>query len=127
MPPTRYVVNFFAPPGLMPAAALLGVFGLGVLAGFVYGHEPAAPVTVLQLQSTAPAPHDEIRGTVVSAGPDFLEVSTGEGVRRVAIDDATPLEELTPIREVPSGLANVGGNRTESGFVLTGVVFLGER
>jgi len=112
------------------AAGLLGVFGLGVLAGFVYRHEPAAAVTVVELQPAAAPPVEEIRGTVLAAGPDFLEVSTAEGVRRVSLTGTTPIEELTPVREaleVPAGTANIGGNRTDSGFVLTGVVFLGER
>lgn len=111
----------------MLGGALLGVFVLGALMGFVYGHEPTAPVTTLRLQASGESSHEELRGTVLAAGPDFLEVSTAEGVRRVTISRTTPLEELAPAREVPTGQANVGGNRTDSGFVLTGVVFLGER
>ncbi|MCC6238215.1 MAG: hypothetical protein IT299_11695 [Dehalococcoidia bacterium] len=112
---------------LVLGVGVLGVFALGVLAGFVYGHEPAAAVTVLELQPAAGTPAEEVRGTVLVAGPDFLEVSTTEGVRRVSFTSATPVEELTPAREASAGAANIGGNHTESGFVLTGIVFLGEQ
>lgn len=113
---------------LVLAVGLLTVFALGLFAGFVYGHEPAAVVTALHLEAAAQTPADEIRGTVLGVGPDFLEVSTTDGIRRVSITGGTPIEELIATREVPAGAkANVGGNRTESGFVLTGVVHLGER
>ncbi len=55
-------------------------------------------------------------------------MSTSEGARRLSVSRDTPVEELVPAREVLAGAeANIGGNRTESGFVLTGIVILGQR
>lgn len=106
-------------------AAVLSVFAVGVLGGFIYAHEPAAPVTSTTLQAAPVAAERDLRGAVTAVGSDFIEVATANGVTRLTRTADTPVEALVPVREVPTGAGgNLGGNRTESGFVLTGVVFV---
>ena len=106
-------------------ATVLSVFAAGALGGYIYAHEPVPPVTSTTLQAAATAPERELRGALTAVGSDFIEIATPSGVTRLTRTADTPVEALFPIREVPTGAGgNLGGNRTESGFVLTGVVFV---
>jgi hypothetical protein len=104
----------------------LVTFAVGALAGYVYAHEPAAAELQARLTSSAPAPASSARGTLSTVAPDFIEVSTAAGPQRYRIERGTPVEELGPLTgAIPEGApVNVGGHRTESGFVITGVVVL---
>lgn len=111
---------------LVAIAVLLVIFVLGTLAGFVYAHEPSAPELRTRLVPAASTPDSLLRGTLSSIGPDFIEVSTAAGPQRLRFASGTPVEELAPLNgAIPEGApVNVGGHRTESGFVITGVVVL---
>jgi hypothetical protein len=111
---------------LLPLGLLIATFGAGVAAGFVYAHEPA-PTEVRAVLEVPPAtPTTEVRGTLSSAGSDFLEITTSGGAVRL-VSPGVPVEDLVPlVGEVPAGVAaNLGGNVTENGYVLTGVVLVG--
>lgn len=113
---------------LLPMASLAVAFALGIAGGFVYGHEPGPREFRTALESAPGVPDSSIRGTLSAVGPDFLEVTTAVGARRFTREPATPIEELTPLDgPLPAGArVNIGGNRTESGFVITGVVVVGD-
>lgn len=108
------------------ASALLVVFMLGTLAGFVYAHEPSAPESRLRLVAPASSTEAVVRGTISTVAPDLIEVSTAAGPERLRFASGTPVEDLAPLAgEIPEGApVNVGGHRTESGFVITGIVVL---
>lgn len=107
-----------------PVLALLASFALGLSGGFVYAHEPAPPEVRAVLTREPAPPETLVRGTLSAIGPDFLEIATPEGVRRLSLPPGVGVEELIPLggSVAPGSTVNVGGNRTESGFVITGVV-----
>ena len=110
----------------MPLLVLLAAFGLGVAGGFLYTHEPAPPELRTRLTAGRAEAESSVRGTLTSIGADHIEVTTAEGARRLSLAASVPIEELTPLTgAVAEGAAvNLGGNRTESGFVITGVVVI---
>ena len=111
---------------LLIGAVLLVIFSIGALTGYVYAHEPSPPELRTTLVPPAPVPDSTLRGTLVTVVPDSIEVSTAAGSQRLGVTSALPLEELVPLTgTIPEGApVNVGGHRTESGFVLTGVIVL---
>jgi hypothetical protein len=102
------------------------MFAAGLLAGFVYAHEPSAPELRMRLEPAAAAADPFIRGTLVSASSAAIEISTASGTQRFDLAPGAPVEELAPLTgPLPDGApANAGGHRTENGFVITGVVVL---
>ena len=112
--------------GLLIGSVLLVIFAVGTLAGYVYAHEPTSPELQARLEPPEPVPDSTLRGTLQTVTPDFIEVSTAGGARRLGVTSAVPVEELTPLTgTLPEDApVNVGGHRTESGFVITGVVVL---
>ncbi len=111
-------------PRLAPLFALLVAFAVGLAGGFVYSHESATPEVSVILTSEPASAEAVLRGTISSVGPDFVEIATSEGVRRLSGPPGAGVEDLVPFNgPVTAGSAvNVGGNRTDSGFVITGVV-----
>ena len=111
---------------LLIIALLLVIFSIGALAGYVYTHEPSPPELRTTLVPPAPVPDSTLGGTLVTVAPDSIEMSTATGSQRLAVTSALALEELVPLTgTIPEGApVNVGGHRTESGFVITGVVVL---
>ncbi len=100
--------------------------GAGAVAGFVYAHEPQPDRVTVRIDTAPPRQAEQfIRGTIASASPDAIEVTTMLGVEPVPLPAGTPIEELmaVPGDEIAPGLrVNLGGNQTQRGFVLTGVV-----
>lgn len=116
-----------ARPQVVFLVGLIAVFGLGMVAGFVYAHEPVPAVIQLELLPSEGGREAEVRGSVSAVAADYIDVATAEGARRISMPPGTPIEALLPTLEVPLGArAVIGGNRTESGFVLTGIVVVGE-
>ena len=111
---------------LLIGGVLLVLFVVGALSGYVYAHEPVAPELRTRLEPPAATPDTMLRGALATATTDFIEVSTAAGPQRLRVTPAVPVEELAPLTTaIPEGApVNVGGHRTESGFVLTGVVVL---
>lgn len=122
-------VSSRARQALAPVLALLASFALGLGGGFVYAHEPAAPEVRAVLTREPASPEAVVRGTLSAIGSDFLEIATSEGLRRLSVPAGVRVEDLIPLDgTVAAGSAvNVGGNRTDSGFVITGVVVVSER
>lgn len=108
-------------------AAILGAFAFGIAGGFVYAHDPQPPEFRTSLSSAPPPADTAVRGTLSAVAPGYIEVTNADGARRLEFGPAVPVEELIPLEGgIPDRApVNVGGNRTESGFVLTGVVVLG--
>jgi hypothetical protein len=111
---------------LFVGCLLIMTFSAGAVAGYVYAHEPSAPELRARLVPPAAVPDPVLRGTLVSVAPDFIEVSSADGPQRLGVTPALPVEELASLTgTIPDGApVNVGGHRTESGFVITGVVVL---
>ena len=100
--------------------------GAGAGAGFVYAHEPQPDRVTVRIDTARPSRAEQfIRGTIASASTDSIEVTTILGVEPVPLPAGTPIEELIPVPgdEIAPGLrVNLGGNQTQRGFMLTGVV-----
>jgi hypothetical protein len=96
------------------------------LGGFLFTRAPAPPEVRADVVSPSATPARTLRGTLAAVGDSSIEVTTPEGTRRLIIDARVPIDELAPLSgAIPTGVAaNVGGNRTENGFVITGVVIL---
>jgi hypothetical protein len=112
--------------GVLVLAVALVMLAVGTLAGYVYAHEPSAPELRTRLTSIEAAPPSSTRGTLATVASDFIEVSTSAGLQRYPLAPGALVEDLAPLAgAVPEGApVNVGGHRTESGFVITGVVVL---
>ncbi len=101
------------------------VFALSSLGGFVYGHEPERDLIDVRVTSAgAPAATEQIEsGTVIAVDGSTVRLDSG------ASFDAPPVAEAlvrTTGEQLPVGtLVNVGGDVTEAGLVLTGVVAIG--
>lgn len=100
--------------------------GAGAAAGFVYAHEPQPDRVSVRIDTARPARAEQfIRGTIASASPDSIDVTTILGVEPAPLPAGTPIEDLiaVPGDQIAPGLrVNLGGNQTQRGFVLTGVV-----
>ena len=113
---------------VIAVALLLAVLplGAGAVADFVSTHEPQPDRVIVRIDTARPRPAEQfIRGTIASASPDSIDVATILGVEPVPLSRGTPIEELAPVPgdEIAPGLrVNLGGNQTQRGFVLSGVV-----
>ena len=111
---------------LLIGGVVLVIFVASSLAGYVYAHEPRAPELRAELEPPRAGSDTTLRGTLSTVTADFIEVSTVGGAERLSVTSAVSVEELAPLTTAISEGApvNVGGHRTEGGFVLTGVVVL---
>lgn len=110
---------------LLPAAFVLGVFGITAVAGYVYSHEPSRDTLLVEYQGTPEPQPTYLLGAVevVEGGSLTLATASG-GHREVAVPPETPVEDLERVEVIPDAGAtvNVGVDDTEFGLVLTGVV-----
>lgn len=111
---------------LLILAVAIVTFAVGTLAGYVYAHEPQAADLQTRFATRETPPQSITRGTLSIVAPGFIEVLNSAGAERYRIERDAPIEELTPFSgTIPDGApVNVGGHRTESGFVITGVVLV---
>ena len=118
-----------AQAGTLAVAAIIlgGAFGLALLAGFVYSHEPQPERVDIRVDSSRPPDAEQVLpGTVTRTTADSIEVTTILGAETVALEglvaeDLVPLDEDSPTVGAP---ANIGGTRTQTGYVLSGVVII---
>jgi hypothetical protein len=114
--------------GPLLAALLLAVAFLGgAVAGFAVRHEPRPEVVGVRLEAGPEPAETIIRGTLSAVTPTEIELTDEGGPRRLELPAGTPIEELSALGSAavtPGAPANLGGTRTETGFVLGGVVLM---
>lgn len=109
------------------AIVLVVVFAGGLVAGFVYAHEPEPDVLVLTIDREPPPAEGAtvVSGEVVSSDGARITLRTAGGLLELELAAGLPLEELTRAGLAgldPGEAVNIGGERTNFGLVLTGVV-----
>lgn len=117
-------------PGAQSALVLLLLIalalGAGFAGGFVYAHDPRPDGIEVRIGASGRAAAESfIAGTLTSVDGARLELRTEGGSATIDLPPETPLEELLPAtaEEMAIGSpANLGGNLTGEGPVLTGVV-----
>jgi hypothetical protein len=107
---------------------LLGIaFALSLAGGFVYAHEPQPEQVDIRVDSSrAPDGERILPGTITATANGTVEVTTVLGAETVPLDRLVT-EDLLPLEEAPAELgapANVGGTRSDAGYVLSGVVII---
>ena len=104
---------------LLAAALIGGVFLAGLLAGYVYSHEPRRDTLVLRVEPPARDPAAPRYRGGVAIDAQTVEVESAP----VTLPAGLPLEDLERVDAHASGTpVNVGVDRTEFGQVLTGIV-----
>lgn len=110
------------------AISLLAVFGISFGIGYVYQYDPQRDLIELVIDRSAELPHDSnlISGTVREVSATAVTVETESGILQIPLADIT-LEALLPLEDpatVAIGTtANLGGERTSTERVITGLVF----
>ena len=112
---------------LIGVASGLAIFALALAGGFLVGHAPEADTIAVRLEPPTDLPTDTLHsGTVSTQDAGALEIATASGPQRFDLAPDTPIEDMIPLGEEPDvaeGVpVNVGGERTNNGYVLTGVV-----
>ncbi|MEZ4503406.1 MAG: hypothetical protein R3C39_12330 [Dehalococcoidia bacterium] len=112
---------------LVAAILVVGAFGAALGAGYVYSHEPAPERIEVRLDTSNPPPSEQVLPATIDGIDDgTVEVTTVLGTSSVDLDgviieELEPLDGTLPVSGVP---ANLGGTRTDSGYVLSGVVIV---
>jgi len=112
---------------LTTALVLAVVFALCAVAGFLLDHEPTPDVRQVEIDREAPPPAVEqhLGGEVVSIDGGRLTLRTSEGLVELDLAPGAIVEELrrAPESRFEPGVAvNLGGERSDFGLVLTGVI-----
>ena len=111
------------------AISLIAAFGISFGIGYVYQYSPERDVVELLIDHSADVPResDVISGTVRQVGDSAITVETRSGTLELALT-AVALEELLPLDDpatITAGTSvNLGGERTSTERVITGLVFL---
>ena len=111
------------------AIVLAAVFALSAGGGFLLEHEPAPDERRISIDREAPPPGPpEFRGgEVTGIGGGRIALRTAEGVIEFELGPGVSNEELRRVAEprfAPGNTVNLGGEQSEFGLVLTGVVAL---
>jgi hypothetical protein len=110
---------------ILSVAQLLVFFALASgVAGFVYAHEPERDQQVVALDRAA-GQRALLSGTVTRVGNGRITIQAEGGAIDLALPDGTSIEELRTAGQsalVPGAQVNVGVERSDFGFALTGVV-----
>ncbi len=114
---------------LTTVLVLAAVFALSAGAGFVLEHEPAPDERRITIDRTPlpPGPELFLGGEVTGRGAGRIAIRTHEGVREFRVAPDAPVEELRRAAEPrfeAGDAVNLGGEQSEFGLVLTGVVTL---
>jgi hypothetical protein len=110
---------------LFPAAFVLGVFGLTLVVGYVYSHDPSRDTLLVEYQGTPQPQPTYLLGAVEVIEDGSLTLATASGGHRVVVvPSGTPVEDLDRVDAIPDtgATVNVGVDDTQFGLVLTGVV-----
>jgi hypothetical protein len=110
------------------AISLIVAFGISFGIGYVYQYDPQRDLIELVIDRSAELPRDSnlISGTVREVSETTVTVETESGMLELPLASIT-LEALLPLEEpatVATGTAvNLGGERTSTERVISGVVF----
>ena len=109
------------------AVVLAAVFAAAAGAGFLFEHEPAPDERRIAIDREPPPPGPEafLGGEVVSVGEGRLSLRTSEGVVEIAFGGDVVVDELRRVSEsrfTPGDAVNLGGEQSDFGLVLSGVV-----
>ena len=116
-------------PLLAYGAVVIFVFVAAIALGYVYSHDPERDLIEVVIDRSPPPGQDGefANGTVVDIAGGTVLVGTELGILEVTLADVT-LEELRPLEDpaaVSQGVAvNLGGERTLSERVISGVVLI---
>ncbi len=111
------------------AFVLAVVFVLSAGVGFLLEHEPAPDERRISINREAPppGPPEFLGGEVADVGGGRIALRTHEGVIEFELGPGASAEELRRAAEprfAPGDAVNLGGEQSEFGLVLTGVVAL---
>ena len=111
------------------AFVLLAVFALSAGAGFLLEHEPVPDERRIFIDREAPppGPREFSGGEVTAVGGGLIAIRTPEGIVEFELHPGASVEELRRTAEprfAPGDAVNLGGEQSEFGLVLTGVVAL---
>ena len=106
---------------------LAAVFAAAAGAGFLLEHEPTPDERRIAIDREPPLPGPEafLGGEVVSVDAGRLSLRTSEGVVELDLGDDLVVDELrraTESRFASGDAVNLGGEQSDFGLVLTGVV-----
>lgn len=108
--------------------SLIVVFGISFGIGYVYQYDPQRDLIELVIDRSAELPRDSnlISGTVREVSETTVTVETESGMLELPLAGIT-LEALLPLEDpatVATGtIVNLGGERTSTERVISGVVF----
>ena len=114
---------------LIFAISLVIVFAVSFGIGYVYQYDPERDVVELVIDRSADVESADglTSGIVRDLTPTSLSVETGAGTIEIPLADIT-LEALIPLDDpsivAPGTPANLGGERTSTERVISGLVFL---
>lgn len=113
------------------AISLIAVFGISFGIGYVYQYDPQRDLVELVIDRSAELPRDSTlsSGTVREVSETVVTVETESGMLELPLAGVT-LEALLPLED-PATIAtgatvNLGGERTSTERVITGLVFFDE-
>ena len=111
------------------AFVLVAVFALSAAGGFLLEHEPVPDEQRIFIDREAPppGPREFGGGEVTELGGGRIAIRTPEGVQEFELDPGASTEELRRTAEPrfeTGDAVNLGGEQSEFGLVLTGVVAL---
>lgn len=111
------------------AFVLVAVFALSAAGGFLLEHEPVPDEQRIFIDREAPPPGplEFSGGEVTNVGGGRIAIRTPEGVQEFELDPGASTEELRRTAEPrfeTGDAVNLGGEQSEFGLVLTGVVAL---
>lgn len=114
---------------LTTVIVLAVVFAASAGAGFLLEHEPVPDERRIAIDREPPpaGPESFIGGEVERVGGGRIAIRTAEGVLEFDLPAGVPGEELRRAAEprfAPGDPVNLGGEQSEFGLVLTGVVAL---
>ncbi len=111
------------------AIVLAAVFALSAAAGFLLEHEPAPDERRISIDREAlpPGPLEASGGEVTGVGGGRIALRTAEGIIEFELGPDALMEQLRRVAEprfAPGNTVNLGGEQSDFGLVLTGVVAL---
>ena len=110
------------------AISLIAAFGISSGIGYIYEYSPERDVVELLIDHSADVPRESeiISGTVREVSDSAITVEIRSDTLELALT-AVALEELLPLEDLATIAAgtrvNLGGERTSTERVITGLVF----